>query len=194
MKNLIYAVMICGLISCGDATEQTKKSVTGIVKDATMNTLMLKTDSCQVYLFSTMDVVKEDINGILLGDKVQVVYTGELTETADPQSVTVAKIVEIEQDPILGCWTQPVPGMEGVQGIKIMEGGVAESINMSTLVYKSWTRDSLFLVLTGQSIGNNQTLDFTDTMIIQTLDDMNLVLAKEGVENIYTKDRDMMVQ
>ena len=37
---------------------------------------------------------------------------------------------------IVRSWGEPVPGLEGqVQGIKMEEGGVASSVNMSTLVY-----------------------------------------------------------
>lgn len=197
MKKLVYAmlvVMVMGLIACGDATEQNEQSVTGMITNVTENTLMLQSDSGQVYSFSTMDVVMEDINGLLLSDKVQIFYKGELAENAEPQQVTVTKIVEIAQDPILGCWTQPIPESEGIQGIKFMDGGIAESINMTSVMYKTWTRDSLLLILTGQNVVAEQMVDFSDTLTIQTLDDQNLVLLKGDVQNTYTKNREMMIQ
>ena len=47
-----------------------------------------------------------------------------------------------------GKWLQPVPGMAGaVQGVWLEDGGKASSINMSTLVYESWSRRGSELVL-----------------------------------------------
>ena len=55
-----------------------------------------------------------------------------------------------------GKWLQPVPGMAGaVQGVWLEDGGKASSINMSTLVYESWSRRGSELVLQGKSIGNS---------------------------------------
>lgn len=76
-----------------------------------------------------------------------------------------------------GKWLQPVPGMAGaVQGVWLEDGGKASSINMSTLVYESWSRRGSELVLQGKSIGNGQTIDFSESYQIKKLTDRELVL------------------
>ena len=72
-----------------------------------------------------------------------------------------------------GKWLQPVPGMAGaVQGVWLEDGGKASSINMSTLVYESWSRRGSELVLQG----NGQTIDFSEAYQIKKLTDRELVL------------------
>ncbi len=87
-----------------------------------------------------------------------------------------------------GSWLQPVPGQEGVaQGIKLDKGGAASSINMYTLVYEKWSVNGDTLTLSGQSLGNGQTIDFTEDYKIKTLDGDNLVLEQNGEEIAYTR-------
>lgn len=40
--------------------------------------------------------------------------------------------------PILGLWLKPIDGMKGFDSIEMKEGGVASSINSSTLLYETW--------------------------------------------------------
>ena len=69
---------------------------------------------------------------------------------------------------LIGEWTEPVPGMENmIQGFKLEEGGKASSINMATLKYKTWEQQGDLLILTGESIGNGQTISFSDTLTIK---------------------------
>ena len=76
-----------------------------------------------------------------------------------------------------GKWLQPVPGMAGaVHGVWLEDGGKASSINMSTLVYESWSSRGSELVLQGKSIGNGQTIDFSEAYRIKKLTDRELVL------------------
>lgn len=89
---------------------------------------------------------------------------------------------------VVGSWVEPIPGIEGqVQGIKMEEGGVASSVNMATLVYESWKQEGDQLILTGKSIGNGQTIEFTDTMDIEKLTADSLVLGNRGMEIRYAK-------
>ena len=91
---------------------------------------------------------------------------------------------------IVGAWVEPMPGMEGqVQGIKMEEGGIASSVNMATLVYESWKQEGNQLVLTGKSIGNGQTIEFTDTMAIKKLTPDSLILDNRGMEIRYAKQK-----
>ena len=91
---------------------------------------------------------------------------------------------------VVGAWVEPVPGMAGqVQGIKIEEDGAASSVNMATLVYESWKQEDDKLILTGKSIGNGQTIEFTDTMAIKKLTADSLVLDNRGMEIRYAKQK-----
>ena len=60
-----------------------------------------------------------------------------------------------------------MPGV--MQGIRIENGGIAESVNMATLVYEHWQKEGNKLLLKGKSLGNGQTIIFTDTLHIETL-------------------------
>ncbi len=76
-----------------------------------------------------------------------------------------------------GAWVEPVPGRANeVQGILIETEGRASSINMATLQYKSWSQNGNLLILNGQSIGNGQTIEFSDTLEIRELTHETLVL------------------
>lgn len=113
-------------------------------------------------------------------------------ETVEFYSVTgnsVMTLKAVKRDAGMeGTWTQPVPGMEDSrQGFVLKAGGEAQSVNMATLKYNAWERKGNTLVLKGQSIGNGQTSDFTDTFEIVSLTDKELVLKKGSLELKYTK-------
>lgn len=92
------------------------------------------------------------------------------------------------KDSIEGSWVEPIPGMENmVQGVCLEKGGKASSINMSTLIYEAWARQGDRLLLSGQSIGNHQTLVFTDTFDIEKLTDTELVLKRGSYVISYTR-------
>lgn len=90
---------------------------------------------------------------------------------------------------LLGSWVEPIPGMEGMQGIRLEENGLASSINMATLRYESWERSGDKLVLRGQSIGNGQTISFSDTLNIVRADGDSLVLGQGDLRIRYAKSR-----
>ncbi len=79
-----------------------------------------------------------------------------------------------------GTWVEPIPGMDGEQGFSLEKGGRAESVNMATLKYETWSRKGDRLILTGQSIGNGQTLQFSDTLRIEKLDEQTLMVERSG--------------
>ncbi|WP_300698196.1 lipocalin family protein [Bacteroides sp.] len=79
---------------------------------------------------------------------------------------------------IVGSWVMPIEGQPGqVQGIKMDAGGEASSINMATLVYKSWEQkgDDLFLAV--KSIGNGMEIEGIDTLKIEKLTADSLILS-----------------
>ena len=92
---------------------------------------------------------------------------------------------------IEGSWVEPVPGMEQMmQGFKLEKNGKASSINMATLQYETWERSKNLLILTGKSIGNSQTITFSDTLTIEELTTEKLVLKKGNLTFYYQKTVD----
>lgn len=82
---------------------------------------------------------------------------------------------------IVGRWVQPIPGQESkVEGIELKQDGTAESINMATLVVEKWSQDSTTLTLSGKSIGNGVTSDFTETYTVAQGDKNSLTLIQNG--------------
>lgn len=82
-----------------------------------------------------------------------------------------------ENASIEGKWVEPAPNMPEIkQGFSLEQGGVAESINMATLQYYAWEVKDNRLILSGKSIGNHQTIDFTEEYEIASIDDDKLVL------------------
>lgn len=80
---------------------------------------------------------------------------------------------------LTGQWIEPIPGNpDAIQGIDLKENGEASSINMATLQYKQWSREGDRLILSGESIGNHQTIAFADTFEIGKLTADSLVLKK----------------
>ncbi len=90
-------------------------------------------------------------------------------------------------DVLVGSWTQPIPGQAGEQGMKLEKGGKASSINMATLQYDSWKKEGQRLILTGKSIGNGQTITFSDTLEVVKSTPEQLVLKRGTYETTYTK-------
>ena len=89
---------------------------------------------------------------------------------------------------LIGSWEELIPGSENHwQGFNLEQNGVASSINMSTLLYESWQRENDLLILSGKSVGNGQTLDFTDTMTIKKLTSDSLVVQRMNVTLRYRK-------
>lgn len=91
-----------------------------------------------------------------------------------------------EETHLAGSWVQVVPGMPDlVQGFTLEQDGRAESIGMATLQYEQWLRDGDRLILTGKSIGNGQTISFSDTLDIVKLTEDSLWLRHGGYRMDY---------
>ena len=184
IKLLTTAMALCGLAACAD---NTPKTFEGIIADASMNTVTVKALTAdETYTFSTMDADKSEAEGLLLGAPVVVDYTGKLEDGA--------AATKIATDPTdaeaVGRWTMPDPiNPEGVMGIEILVEGAARSINMATLVYSSWELqgEADKILLKGESVGNGQTIDFTETGVIAKDAEGKYTLTIEGTGTVYTK-------
>ena len=160
MKKLsllsILSALIVVLGSCGSKTEKvpfdngdsaymskadpTLFGVCGV--ETSMNNLQLITDTgdtLQLDLTNARDN-NNVFGGLQVGDRMAVIAN---------EDRTAAEMV-INQAALLGNWVMPNPidGSDEV-GISIKEGGIAESIEQSSIVYKTWklTRGKLEIVL-----------------------------------------------
>lgn len=88
-----------------------------------------------------------------------------------------------------GRWVQPIPGMEQEeQGFVLEKGGAASSINMHTLLYEHWELAGERLILQGKSLGNGQTIAFSDTLLLKSVGADSLVLQKGQLLLRYRRD------
>ena len=182
MKIMVAAIALCGLAACSD---NTPKSFTGTITDASMNTVSVE-NAEETFTFSTMNADKSEANGLLLGAPITVNYSGKLEEGAAASKVatdpTYAEAV--------GNWTMPDPiDPDGVMGIRIMVEGEAQSINMATLRYASWELqgEAGKILLKGVSEGSGSPIEFTETATIAKDADGIFTLTIEGNGAVYTK-------
>lgn len=74
------------------------------------------------------------------------------------------------------------------QGFDLKADGTAASIGMATLKYENWKTGDGRIVLEGKSIGNGQTINFSETMLVIELtpDTMTLQRGKDKIR--YRKE------
>lgn len=91
----------------------------------------------------------------------------------------------------IGNWIEVMPVKKHItQGISLKENGQASSIGMATLKYETWQVKDRKITFTGKSIGNHQTIDFTDTLDIIEITPDRLILQKYGTYQIhYTRQK-----
>lgn len=94
-----------------------------------------------------------------------------------------------QDDLLVGQWLQPIPGFaEGYQGFRLEKDGSASSLNMSTLQYETWAlHNGSELILTGKSIGNGQTISFSDTLKLQSVTADSLILQRGNLLLRYSR-------
>ncbi|WP_294480555.1 hypothetical protein [uncultured Bacteroides sp.] len=95
MRTVIVALgFLCFMGSCTPEMNSSK----GIVSDATMNTVTIVTDKNDTLSFSTLDANKEQVDGLLLNDTLEVFYAGKYTP-----GMQATKLVQFPQTPKLGA-------------------------------------------------------------------------------------------
>ena len=60
---------------------------------------------------------------------------------------------------------------------------------MATLAYDTWTIEGNCLILGGKSIGNGQTIDFSDTLVVVRLSADTMVLRMGAMDFEYTREK-----
>lgn len=156
------AALLLGLSAA--CTDEPPKRFTGIITDATMHTVTVKTPTADHgFTFSTVDADKSLAHGLLLGAPAVVEYRGELADG------TPALRVETDSTyaAAVGRWTMPDPANpERVVGFELLVGGKARPIHSQTLVCTAWELVKGApgrIRLQGRNIGLDQITDFTRT-------------------------------
>lgn len=115
--------------------------------------------------------------------KVRDLIGGFVLMAATAMTVASCSKVNIE-----GSWVEPVPGMPDMQqGFTLESDGKATSINMATLQYQSWKQEGDLLILSGLSIGNGQTIPFSDTLVIEEVTPERLAVKRNNLRLEYRR-------
>ena len=97
-------------------------------------------------------------------------------------------VSESQEGSLVGRWTEPVSGMPDMrQGFELAYDGTATAIGTATLQYEQWSANGDSLFLEGKSIGNGQTISFTDTLIINSFQFDSLVVQRGQLVQTYTR-------
>lgn len=174
------AVAALTLASCGSKPAAGPRTVDGLVLDASMNTITLLTGAGDTLNISTMNADPAKVPGVLIDDSVKLTYADTIVngnKVMLAQALTVT--VHSPYYYIQGAWVEPNPiDSTAMQGLQLNQNGTAASIGMATLVFQGWNlTDANTLVLTGESVGNGQTIPVADTLKVDKLNADSLVLS-----------------
>ena len=87
-----------------------------------------------------------------------------------------------ETTTLTGNWIEVMPSNpQIIQGVTLNADGSASSIGMATLLYESWKQKENSIILNGKSVGNGQTISFSDTLDIISHTTDSLILGKYGM-------------
>ncbi len=172
MKKIVFlGVMVAGIMlfgSCGGKKQQyvetddasggaqnpasNDRTIYGICTDGTaMNTLEMITDNGDTLRLSLIRANEKGkvFGGLQVSDRLAVV-----TDSAKREALEV-----INLNTLMGDWVMPDPidGSAEV-GIRIKEGGIAESIDQSVIVYRTWkiVNGNLEILLIREGGGDEQ--------------------------------------
>lgn len=160
MKKFLFLSVLTALVmmmgSCGNKSKRvlfdngdtafsakddpTLFGVCGV--ETTMNTLQLITDTGDTLQIDLTYAHENNqvLGGLQVGDRMAVLANKEHNEA----------FLVVNQAALLGNWVMPNPidGSDEV-GIRLKEGGIAESIEQSAIIYKTWklARGKLEIVL-----------------------------------------------
>jgi hypothetical protein len=173
---LLVAAAVLTMGSCGNKTQKVPfdngdsanmsidSTLYGICGEATsMNMLQMLTDTGDTLMLdiSNANDNEQVFGGLQVGDRMAVVPNEDMTS---------AKIV-INQTTLLGNWVMPNPidGSDEV-GISIKEGGVAESIDQGTIIYRTWrlVKGHLEIVLVRDGANDVEELNVYDLLKLTT--------------------------
>ena len=194
---LLVAAGILTMGSCGNKSEKVPfdngdslgidvdSTLYGICGEATsMNMLQMITDTGDTLMLDISAAKENDqvFGGLQVGDRMAVITNRDKTEA----------VLVINQATLLGNWVMPNPidGSDEV-GFRIKEGGIAESIEQSDLVYKTWRliRGQLEVVMMRESgSGEDETMLYD--IVKLGPDSLTLKDAEETLEYSRQKPRE----
>lgn len=201
MKKLFLFVLVAfamTVVSCGGGSQQPQQYVAdesdstesyyphdqtiyGICGDTAKNVLNLLTDDGDTI---SLDITKALAAGQVLGGRSR----GDRMAVL-PNKARTEAIIVINQNTLLGDWVMPNPidGSSEV-GIRIKEGGIAESIEQPNLSYRTWRliRGQLELVQV-QEDGSGQEETFFYDIVYLGPDSLVYKDAEDTFE--YTRQR-----
>lgn len=82
---------------------------------------------------------------------------------------------------IVGDWVVPAKDMSRAEGFGLGQGGIAATINNSTVQYARWSLKKRRLVLEGIRFEEGHVHQFSDTMMVRKLTEKSLVLQHDSV-------------
>lgn len=186
---LLVAAGILTMGSCGNKSEkvpfdngdslgiEVDSTLYGICGEATsMNMLQMITDTGDTLMLDISAAKENDrvFGGLQVGDRMAVLPN---------DNKTVANTV-INQTTLLGNWVMPNPidGSDEV-GISIKEGGVAESIDQGSIIYRTWrlSKGRLEIVLVREGGNDVEELNVYDILKL-TADSLVYKDAEETFE------------
>lgn len=143
---LLLSTVVITFVSCGEKRaaqvayeeddgfdkNQVDSTIYGICSEgSTMHTLQLITDNGDTLTLSLLPAQEagRTFGGYSIGDHMAVLANSECTQATMVVNLTT----------LLGEWVMPNP-MDGSSemGLLIRDGGIAESINQSSIVYETW--------------------------------------------------------
>lgn len=178
-------------VSCGGNKKAEIEQVSGFINGGTsMHVLVVDTIGSEggPQTFALDDATDlQEAYGLLEGNLVTVDYRAAAEKGQMPVATKVVCCKEYAD--AVGRWVMPDPiQKDAVMGVELMVDGKAQSIHMATLQYASWELQGEpgKLILHGQSIGNGQTIDVTDTAVLAENGGVQ-TLTIEGTDVVYTK-------
>jgi len=191
MKRITYGLLMATMLTA--ACNQNKMPVDGYRSPAdlyldddtliygtcgrgsAMNTLQLITTSNNDTL--TLDLSKAREEGRIFGNYA---FKDELCVAVNADT-TVATLV-INKSALLGDWVRPNP-LDGSSdtGFSLREGGEAESIDLSDIIFRSWRlKNGLLQIIEVREDGTD--VEYARTFSILRLTPDSLILKEEGVD------------
>ncbi len=181
MYTLWAVALAASFYSCKPAAPASQ-SVTGYVADATMNNIMIITQTGDTMNISTMDADPTKVPGVMAYDSIEVFYSKE--KIGENEILKADSLTVTAHSPyfyITGTWLEPNPiKLSDMQGVTLEQGGTASSVGMATLLFEKWNFTGKELILTSKSFGNKQSIEITDTLQVDKLNADSLVLSKAG--------------
>ncbi|MGL4853537.1 MAG: lipocalin family protein [Phocaeicola sp.] len=191
-KNLLFVALLAMQVGIftgctgtkGKSTTSSEETFSGLVGEATSMHVLQVILGNDTLNFQMDDACDKSQGNLVIGNLVDVIYT-----KVGDANVALKVVGNTTYVNALGRWTSPIPGQTGEEGVELAINGVASSIHMHTLLYKTWgiTDEANQILLAGESIGNGVTIEFLDTAVIKQVDEKWILeIANKGI--VYTKE------